>query len=95
MKGLVNGSLSGERETGIDLSGDLSWDDLEDFLTELDEELVEGGIDLIVDGLALLLTVGDGGIDELGVLWLLGGSEDQRWVGGGILWLVLANGYWR
>jgi len=92
VKGLVNGSLGGERETGIDLSGDLSWDNLQDLLSELDEELVEGSVDLLVDGGALVLTVGDGGINEAGVLWLLGSSEDQRWVGGSILWLVLANG---
>lgn len=92
MKGLVNGSLGGERETGIDLSGDLSWDNVQDLLTKLNKELVEGGVNSGVKVLTLLLTVGDSGIDELGVLWLLGGSEDQRWVGGGILWLIFANG---
>ena len=92
VEGLVDGSLGIEGETSIDLSGDLAGDDLEDLLAELDEKAVEGGIDLLVDSLALGLTLGDGGIDEAGVLGLLGGSQDQGGVGGGILRLVLANG---
>jgi hypothetical protein len=40
-----------------------------------------------------LLAVLNGNVDELGVLGLLGSSEDQGRVGGGILWLVLANSY--
>ena len=92
MEGLVNGGLGVEREAGIDLSGDLAGDDFEDLLAELDKQTVEGGIDLLVDSLALGLTLGDGGIDEAGVLGLLGGSQDQGGVGGGILRLVLANG---
>jgi hypothetical protein len=31
-------------------------------------------------------------IDQLRILGLLRGGEDERWVGGGILWLVLGNG---
>lgn len=92
VEGLVNGGLGVEREAGIDLSGDLAGDDLEDLLAELDKQTVEGGIDLLVESLALSLTLGDGGIDEAGVLGLLGGGEDQGGVGGGILRLVLANG---
>lgn len=41
----------------------------------------------------VLLSVGNGGLDELGVFGLLGGGEDQRGVGRGILGLVLSNGY--
>jgi hypothetical protein len=41
----------------------------------------------------LLLAVFDGGSNELGVFGLLGSRKDQGWVGGGILRLVLANGY--
>ena len=40
----------------------------------------------------MLLAVGDSLVDELGVLRLLGGGEDEGRVGGGILRLVLANG---
>ena len=49
-------------------------------------------LDLLVDVLALLLAVGDRSVHELRVLGLLGCGEDQGWVGGGILRLVLANG---
>ena len=38
------------------------------------------------------LAVGDGDVNQLGVLGLLGSREYQGRVGGGILWLVLANG---
>lgn len=40
----------------------------------------------------MLHTVGDGIVNELGVLGLLGSGEDEGGVGGGILRLVLANG---
>lgn len=92
-EGLVDGGLGVEGQLGVDLGGDLAGDDLEDLLAELNEETVKGGIDLLVDGLALGLTVGNGGIDESSVLGLLGGSQDQGGVGGGILGLVLANSY--
>jgi hypothetical protein len=49
-------------------------------------------LDLLIEGAALLLTVGNGSVDEGGVLGLLGSSQDQGGVGGGILGLVLANG---
>jgi hypothetical protein len=41
----------------------------------------------------VLLAVGDGGIDEGGILGLLGSRKDQGRVGGSILRLVLADGY--
>ena len=92
MKGLVNRGLGVERETSIDLSGDLAGDDIKDLLAELNEETVQGGVDLLVKSDALLLAGSDGGVDEAGVLGLLGGSQDQRVVGGGILRLVLVDG---
>ena len=92
MKGLLNGSLGVEGETGIDLSGDLSWDNLQDLLSELDEETVKSGIDLVVNGATVLLSVLDGGINKWCVLLLLCGGEDEGWVGGGVLWLVRGNG---
>ena len=91
-EGLLNGDVLVEGEAGIDLGGDLAGDDLEDLATELNEEVVEGGIDLLLGGLAVLHTVGDSIVNELGVLGLLGSGEDEGGVGGGILRLVLANG---
>lgn len=90
-QGLVNGGLGVEGQLGVDLGGDLAGDDLENLLAELNKETVEGGIDLLVDGLAVGLAVGNSSIDESGVLGLLGGSQDQGGVGGGILGLVLAD----
>lgn len=92
MQGLVNGALDGERVVSINLGGDTSWDDGEDLLSELDEKTVKSSINLAVDvRSAVLLSVSDGNIDKLGVLRLLGRSEDQGGVGGGILRLVLGD----
>lgn len=91
-KSLVDGSLGIEREAGINLGGDLSGDDLEDLLAELDEKGVKGAVNLVVDGSAGGLAGLDSGINELGVVGLLGSSEDQGRVGSGILRLVLVNG---
>ena len=91
-KSLLDGDVLVEGEAGVNLSGDLAGDDLQDLGTELDEQVVEGDVDLLSDVLAVLLAVGDSLVDELGVLGLLGGGEDEGRVGGGILRLVLANG---
>lgn len=91
-EGLVNGGLCVEGETGVDLSGDLAGDNVQDLLAELDEEVVEGGIDLVVDVVAVLLAPRNGGVNELCVLGLLGGRENQGGVGGRILGLVLVDG---
>lgn len=92
VKGLVDGSLGVEGEPGINLSGDLAGDDLEDLLAELNEKVVEGSVDLLIKSLALLLALLDGSVDQAGVLGLLRSSQDQGRVGGSILRLVLANG---
>ena len=92
MKSLVNRGLGVERETSIDLSRDLAGDDVKDLLAELNEETVQGGVDLLVESDTLLLAGSDGGVDEAGVFGLLGSSQDQGGVGGGILGLVLADG---
>jgi hypothetical protein len=91
---LLDGDLLVEGEAGVDLSGDLAGDDLQNLATELDEEVVEGDVDLGGDVLALAVldTVCDSIVNELGVLGLLGGGEDEGRVGGGVLGLVLANG---
>lgn len=91
-EGLLDGDILVEGETGVDLSGDLAGDDVQDLLAELDEEVVKGDINLLVLGLAVLHTIGDSIVNELGVLGLLGGGEDEGRVGGGVLRLVLANG---
>jgi hypothetical protein len=93
-EGLLDGGLGVEREAGIDLGGNLAGDDLEDLLAEQDEETVKGLVDLVVDRATLFLGPRDGAIQEGGVVGLLGGGQDQGGVGGGILGLVLANG-WR
>lgn len=64
MEGLINRTLLVKGEAGIDLSGDLSWDDLENLASELDEETVKGSIDLGVDIAAMLLAVGNGTVDD-------------------------------
>jgi hypothetical protein len=92
VEGLVDGALGVEGQLGVDLGRDLAGDDFQDLLAELDQEAVQGGLDLIVDGATLLLAVGNGGVDESGILGLLGSSQDQGGVGGGILGLVLADG---
>lgn len=56
------------------------------------EEVVQRGIDLFINALAVLLSVCNSLVNELRILGLLRRGEDQRGVGGGILRLVLANG---
>lgn len=92
MQGLVDGSLGVEGEAGVDLGGDLAGDDLQDLLAEGDQKSVEGGIDLGVEVATLFLGVLDGVVNQFGILGLLGGGEDERRVGGGILGLVLSDG---
>lgn len=92
MEGLVDRGLGVEGEPGIDLGGDLARDNLENLLAELDQQAVEGGVDLVLNVAALLLGVVDGDVYQLGVLGLLGGGQDEGRVGGGILGLVLGDG---
>lgn len=53
VKSLVNRGLGVEGETSIDFGGNLSGDNLKDLLAELNEETVNGSIDLLIDSLAL------------------------------------------
>ena len=92
LQGLVHGGLGIERQLGIDLGRDLAGDDLQDLLAELDQQAVQGGVDLLVNGLTLGLAVGNSRVDEGGIVGLLGGSQDQGGVGGSILGLVFADG---
>ena len=81
-----------EREGGIHLGGDTAGNDLEDLLSELDEKVVHGLLDRLINAQAQLLGLGDGVVDQSLILGLLGGSEDEGGVGGSILRLVLSNG---
>jgi hypothetical protein len=51
--GLLNRFLSVEGEACINLSRDLAGHDLEDLLAELNQETVQGGINLLVNAAAL------------------------------------------
>ena len=53
MESLVDRGLGIEGEAGVDLCRDLAGNDLQDLLAELDQETVEGGVDLLVKILAL------------------------------------------
>lgn len=55
MKGLVDGGLGVEGEASINLSGNLSGDDLKDLPAELNQETVKGSINLLVDIAALFV----------------------------------------
>lgn len=92
LEGLVDGALGVEGQLGIDLGRNLTGNDLQNLQAELDQEAVQGGVNLLIDSLALGLTVGNGRVNQSSVLGLLGSSQDQGRVGGGILGLVLADG---
>ena len=89
---LVNRRLGVERKSGVDLSRDTAGYNLQDFAAELHEKSVQRGIDLLFNALAMPLAILDGLVDELSVLRLLRGGEDQRRIGGGVLWLVFGDG---
>lgn len=85
VEGLGDGRGLVEGEARVDLGGDLARDEGEDLFAELNEETVHGGVGLGVDVLAVGLSVLESGVDELGVLGLFGGREDQGGVGGGLV----------
>lgn len=53
VKSLINRGLGVEGEASIDFGGNLSGDDGENLLAEFDEETIKGGINLLIDGVAL------------------------------------------
>ena len=55
MASLSEGCLHVEGESGIDFGRDLAGHNLKDLTSELDQEVVERGINLVVDVLALLV----------------------------------------
>lgn len=89
---LLHAALLVKGEARIHLRRDLARHDLQDLAAELDEQVVHGRVDLVVHILAVLLAVRDRLVDELRVLGLLGGLEDEGRVGGGVLRLVLVDG---
>ncbi len=91
MQSLVNGSLGIEGKSSIDFGGNLSRDNSQNLLSELDQETVKGRVDLLIDGRAVLLAILNRNIDQLGIFRLLCSSKNERRVGGGILGLVFAN----
>ena len=92
MQRLINARLLIEAEPRIHLRAHLARHDLEDLAAELHEQVVERGVDLVVNVLAMLLAVRARVVDELSVLGLLGRLEDERRVGRGVLRLVLVDG---
>ena len=92
VESLVDRGLGVERESSIDLGGDLAGDDLQDLGAELNEEVVESRFDLGIEVTTLRLGLSNGVVDQGRILGLLGSGEDEGGVGGGILRLVLANG---
>lgn len=53
VKSLADGGFGIEGEAGIDFSRDFARDNLQDLLAKFDQKTVEGGIDLLVECLAL------------------------------------------
>lgn len=56
------------------------------------EKSIECGLDLVVKGSIDLLSLNNSCVDELCVVGLLGGCENEGGVGRGILGLVLCDG---
>lgn len=76
MQGLVHTLLSAEGESSIDFCRDLAGNDLEDLGAELHKEVIKGGVDLLVNVLAMVLAILDRLVDERSVLRLLRRGED-------------------
>jgi hypothetical protein len=76
VQSLLDGGLCVKREAGVDLSGYFAGHNLQNLFTELSEQAVECGIDLLVNVAAMAFAVLDGVVDQLCVLGLLRRSED-------------------
>ncbi len=92
MECLVDRALGVKRQLGVNLGRDAAGNDVENLLAKFDQETVKSEVDLGVGIATLLLGVGNGIVNQLSILGLLGSGEDERRVGGGILGLVLVNG---
>jgi hypothetical protein len=91
MQRLVNTGLLIERQLRIHLSRHLARHNLQNLTAELHKQVVKCGIDLLINVLAVLLSILAGVVDQLRILRLLRGREDERRVGRGILRLVLVD----
>ena len=91
MQSFVNRSLDIEGESGINLGGDFSWNDLQDLTSELNQETVECGINLCIQLPTVLLAICNSVINELGIFGFLGSGEDEGRIGGSVLGLVLSD----
>lgn len=92
MQGLLHAGLLVEGHPRVHLRAHAAGHDLKDLAAKLHQQVVQCSIDLLVNVLAVLLAILARIVDELGVLGLLGCSEDEGRVGGGVLRLVLADG---
>jgi hypothetical protein len=68
---LLNSQFCVEGESRIDLGGNLTRNNVQDFLTEFDEEAVEGGVGLCLEITLLVFTVFDRNIDQFGIFGFL------------------------
>lgn len=92
MESLVDRALGVKRQLRVNLGRDAAGNDVKNLLAKFDQETVKSEVDLGVGIATLLLGVGNGIVNQLSILGLLGSGEDERRVGGGILGLVLVNG---
>ena len=90
--GLGDGRLGIKAQTGVDLGRDPSGDDLEDLAAERDEQLVHElrGLRLLVP--PLLARLLQRLLDQVRIVRLLGGVEEQRRIGRCVLRLELRDG---
>ena len=92
VQSLVNASLLIERESSIDLRGNLSRDDSQNLLSELNEKTIESGVGLLLDVLSVIFAVCHSGVYQFGILGFFGGGENEGRVSCSILGLVFGNG---
>ena len=92
MQRLLNASLDIKAHPRIHLCRHLARHNLENFATELYQQVIESGVDLLIDIIAVLLAIVARFIDQLRILGLLRCGEDERWVRRGILGFVFADG---
>lgn len=92
MQRLLHTRLLVKTKPSIHFRRHLARHNLQNLLSKLDEKTVERRVHLAVDIGAVLLAIGDSSVDEVRVFGLLGGSEDERGVGRGVLGLVFGDG---
>ncbi len=76
------------RQARAHLGGDAARNQLQDFQTDVDRQLVGSIGDLLIAIAALLASPGDGFINQLAIFSNLGCIKDQQWVGSSILRLI-------